>query len=360
VERPQYPPDETTGKPVESAPVTVSSDVAFDAMAAPLGTRRRQSLCRRRPVIQPMPSPTASDSTMTTTSGVYVKGKLIFSGMFFDIPSGTWKSDAKKSNLLSYDLATGKLTTLIKGMQTNCMSLLPNGNIVVCNMAGHQVIEVTPEGKLVKVLADKLADGTRLDGPNDVVVDSKGGMYFTDPQFIFDKPARPGKTVNYIKPTGEVIEVVHPGEFGMANGIELSPDGKLLYVNNTYHDKNRMSDVSNHVAVYDVKEDGTLANKRLFAMVFCNPTEYDGETRHTSSDGCAIDEQGNLYEATAIGCQIFNPKGEYIGTIHTPFFPVNICFGGEDNTTLYMFGWDKIYSIKTNMKGIVLPKVAQK
>lgn len=291
--------------------------------------------------------------------GLYVKGKLIFSGMFFDIPAGTWKSDAKKSNLLSLDLATGKVTPIIKGMQTNGMSLMPNGNIVVCNMAGHQVIEVTPEGKLVKVLADKLADGTRIDGPNDVVMDAKGGFYFTDPQFIFDKPARAGKTVNYIKPTGETIEVVKPGEFGMENGIELSPDGKLLYVNNTYHDAKRMSDVSNHVAVYDVNDDGTLANKRIFCMVFCNPTEYDGETRHTSSDGCAIDEQGNLYEATAIGCQIFNPKGEYIGTIHTPYFPVNICFGGDDNKTLYLFGWDKISSIKTNMTGLVLPKAAK-
>jgi gluconolactonase len=93
--------------------------------------------------------------------------------------------------------------------------------------------------------------------------------------------------------------------------------------------------------------------------VFCNPKEYDGEPRHTSADGCAIDEQGNLYEATAIGVQMFNSKGEYIGTIHTPYFPVNVCFGGEDNKTLYLFGWDKIWSIKTNMTGLVLPKAAK-
>lgn len=294
-----------------------------------------------------------------TEGGVYIKGKLIFSGMFFDIPSGTWKSDAKKSNLLSLDLATGKYKPIIKGMQTNGMALMPNGNIAVCNMAGHQVIEVTPEGKIVKLLADKLSDGTRIDGPNDVVVDSKGGFYFTDPQFIFDQKKRPGKTVNYITPAGEVIEVIHPGEFGMANGIELSPDGKLLYVNNTYHDKDRMSDVSDHVAVYDVNDDGTLSNKRLFCQLYLTPSEYDGETRNSSADGCAIDEEGNLYQATAIGVQIFNSKGEYIGTIHTPYFPVNVCFGGEDGTTLYMMCWDKIYSIKTNMKGLVLSKAAQ-
>lgn len=290
--------------------------------------------------------------------GAYVNGKLIFSGMFFDIPAGTWKSDAKKSNLLSLDLATGTVKPIIKGMQTNGMALLPNGNLVVCNMAGHQVIEVTPEGKIVKVLADKLEDGTRLDGPNDVVVDSKGGIYFTDPQFIFDEKKRPGKTVNYIKPGGGVIQVINPGEFGMANGIELSPDGKFLYVNNTYHDKDRMSDVAEHVAVYDVKDDGTLANKRNFCLLLLPPSEYDGETRHSCADGCAVDELGNLYEATNIGVQIFNPKGEYIGTIHTPFFPVNICFGGPNNDVLYMLAWDKIYSIQTKVKGLVLPKAA--
>jgi gluconolactonase len=295
-----------------------------------------------------------------TEGGVFVNGKLIFSGMFFDIPAGTWKSDASKSCTYSLDPATGKLTKIMTGRQTNGMALLPDGNIAVCDMAGHQIFEMTPEGKMVKVLATKLSDGTRLDGPNDVVVDAKGGIYFSDPQFIFDKPARPGKTVSYISPDGKTVtQVVNPGEFGMENGLELSPDGKLLYINNTYHDQTRQSDVADHVAVYDVKDDGTLANKRMFCRLFLTPSEYDGPNRNSSADGSAIDEQGNLYEATSIGVQIFNSKGEYIGTVHTPWYPVNICFGGPDNNILYMMCWDKIYSIKTNMKGLVLAKKAQ-
>jgi gluconolactonase len=119
-----------------------------------------------------------------------------------------------------------------------------------------------------------------------------------------------------------------------------------------------MSDVADHVAVYDVQDDGTLANKRNFCRLFLPPSEYDGETRHSCADGCAMDELGNLYEATNIGVQIFTAKGEYIGTIHTPFFPVNICFGGPNNDILYMMSWDKIYSIQTKMKGLVLPKAA--
>lgn len=291
--------------------------------------------------------------------GAYVNGKLIFSSMFFDIPAGTWKSDAKKSNLVSLDPATGKYTYILKGMQTNGMALLPNGNIVVCNMAGHQVIEVTRAGRLVKVLADKMSDGTRLDGPNDVVVDAKGGIYFSDPQFIFDQKMRKGMTVNYIKPTGEVIEVVAPGEFGQPNGIELSPDGKTLYVNNTYHDDNHKSDVENWVVAYDVKEDGTLANKRKFALLFLPMSEYDRGTRSSCADGSAMDELGNLYEATNAGVQIFDPKGAYIGTIFTPTFPVNLCFGGPNNDILYIMAWDKIYSIQTKVKGLTLPKAAQ-
>ncbi len=291
--------------------------------------------------------------------GVYVNGKLIFSGMFFDIPAGTWKSDARKSSVLSLDLASGKVSTILKGRQTNGMALMPNGNIAVCDMAGHQIFEMTPEGKVVKVLADKLSDGTRLDGPNDVVVDAKGGMYFTDPQFIFDEKKRAGETVNYIKPNGEVIEVIAPGEFGMANGIELSPDGKLLYVNNTYHNEANMSEVENWVIAYDVNEDGTLSGKRKFARMFLPQSEYNQGSRSSCSDGCAVDQQGNLYQATSVGVQIFNPEGKYIGNIHTPFFPVNICFGGPNNDVLYMMAWDKVYSIQTKVQGLVLPNAVQ-
>ena len=64
---------------------------------------------------------------------------------------------------------------------------------------------------------------------------------------------------------------------------------------------------------------------------------------------------GNIYQGTNTGLQIFDNTGKYIGTIFTPTFPVSVCFGGENNDTLFMTCWDKIYTIKTNMKGLVYP-----
>ena len=294
-----------------------------------------------------------------TEGPAWLNGKYYFSSMWFDIPAGTWKSDVSQSDLIAMN-PDGTWNYVLEGkMQTNALMAKGNGNLVAMDMAGHRVIEITPEGKLVKVLASKLDNGTRLDGPNDLVIDAKGGIYFTDPQFISDAPARPGRTVNYITPDGKVLEIVPPGEFGQENGVELSPDGKILYVNNTYHDANHPSDVENWVIAYDVNEDGTVSNKRKFAELFLPPSEYDLGTRSSCADGMTVDALGNLYVCTNMGVQIFNPKGEYIGNIHTPVFPVSCCFGGENYDTLFLTCWDKVYSIKTNVKGLEYPLTAK-
>jgi gluconolactonase len=73
----------------------------------------------------------------------------------------------------------------------------------------------------------------------------------------------------------------------------------------------------------------------------------------TSADGMAIDQQGNLYVATLAGLQIFNSSGEFVGMINFPTFPVSVCFGGNDMKTLYITSYDKIYQVRTNMKGFI-------
>ncbi|MDA0335306.1 MAG: SMP-30/gluconolactonase/LRE family protein [bacterium] len=294
-----------------------------------------------------------------TEGPAWMNGKLYFSSMFFDIPAGTWKADVSKSDLIAMT-PDGAWEYVLKGkMQTNGLMPKGNGNLVAMDMAGHRVVELSPRGKVIKVLADRLGDpmgdGIRLDGPNDLVIDARGGIYFTDPQFISDTPARPGKTVNYITPKGEVIEIIPPGQFGMPNGVLLSPDGKTLYVNNTYHDARHMSDAENWIIAYDVNADGTVANKRRFAQLFLPPGEYELGTRSSCADGMTIDTEGNIYVATNVGLQIFGPAGEYIGIVRTPTFPVSCTFGGEQLDTIYMTAWDKVYSIKTNMRGLEYP-----
>ena len=109
-----------------------------------------------------------------------------------------------------------------------------NGNLIVCDMIGHRVVEMMPKGQIVKVMADKYG-GKSIDGPNDVVTNAKGDFYFTDPQFTMEPTKfRPGRAVYYVSPEGKITRLVDPNEFVMPNGIVLSPDGKTLYINNCY------------------------------------------------------------------------------------------------------------------------------
>ena len=89
-------------------------------------------------------------------------------------------------------------------------------------------------GRVVRVVLDKI-NGKPIDGPNDLVMDAKGGIYITDPQFTPEaQKSQPGKQVYYVAPDGTAKVVIGPGEYAMPNGVELSPDGKTLYVNNTW------------------------------------------------------------------------------------------------------------------------------
>jgi gluconolactonase len=167
---------------------------------------------------------------------------------------------------------------------------------------------------------------------------------------------QPGRAVYYVSPAGKITRLFKPNEFAMPNGIALSPDGKTLYIDNTYDDETWYpvkSDKDNFVWAYDVNADGTVSNGRKFAKLFLIEPVLDRKAKSSSADGMAIDKMGNLYVSTFSGVQIFNAKGGYVGTINTPTFPVSVGFGGADMKTLYVASFSRIYKIRTNMVGFV-------
>jgi gluconolactonase len=217
-------------------------------------------------------------------------------------------------------------------------------------------VEMTTKGEVVKVIADKY-EGKQIDGPNDVITDAKGGVYFTDPQFTMEaKKFQPGRAVYYASADGKIIRLTQPNEFAMPNGIVLSPDGKTLYINNCYDDESWYpvkSDKDNFIWAYDVNADGTISNGRKFTKLFLVESVLDRKGKSSSADGMAIDKQGNIYVATYYGVQIFNSKGEFVGMINLPSFPVSLCFGDNDMKTLYIVSYSKVFKIRTNMEGFV-------
>jgi gluconolactonase len=283
----------------------------------------------------------------------WMNGKVYFSNMFFD---QKWNASPKKSSTVEM-APDGSYKNITEGkMQTNGLYPYKNGNLIVCDMIGHRVVEMTTKGQVVKVLADKY-DGKSLDGPNDIITDAKGGIYFTDPQFTMETVKfQPGRNIYYISPAGKLTRLFEPNEFAMPNGILLSPDGKTLYINNTYDDESWYpvkSTKKNTLWAYDVKDDGTVINGRKFATLFLTENVLDRKGRSTSADGMAIDKNGNIYIGTYYGVQIFNNKGEFVGMINVPSFPVSLCFGDKDMKTLYIVSYNWVYKIRTNMEGFV-------
>ncbi|MCX6560674.1 MAG: SMP-30/gluconolactonase/LRE family protein [Candidatus Aminicenantes bacterium] len=281
----------------------------------------------------------------------WLAGKLYVSSMFFD---QKWNGSPAKSKTVEVD-PDGTYRVISKGLQTNGLMPLPNGNLAVCDMFGHRVVEMTVKGKIVKTLASTF-EGKPIDGPNDIVTDAKGGIYFTDPQFTPEaKKFQPGRAVYYIRPDGKLVRIIPPNDFAMPNGILLSPDGKTLYVNNTYDNEsfwNVDSDKDNWIWAFDVKDDGGVANPRKFALLVLTPEVVARKGRSSGADGMTIDANGGLYVATYMGVQVFSAKGEFLGIINTPVYPVSCCFGGDDMQTLFIVGYDKIFKVQTAVKGL--------
>ena len=157
------------------------------------------------------------------------------------------------------------------------------------------------------VLADSF-EGKPFGRPNDLVVDKKGGVYFSEPGPNAQPGAPPAApplppAVYYVPPGGRAIRIAEGIE--RPNGIQLSRDEKTLYVNNTNGE---------FLLAFDIQPDGTVRNRRNFA-------KYEGVTKtatgvSSGADGLAIDSQGRVYVATSAGVQVFSPQGQHLG--HNP------------------------------------------
>lgn len=316
--------------------------------------RKQQALYEQ--VVAPGASPRKLADGFTFTEGpTWLRGQLYFSDMFFQNPAaGDWTGSPAKSRLIVMT-PDGKWRVLSRGMQSNGTLAAKNGNLLVCDMFGHRVVEIEPStGRLVRVVLDTV-NGKRIDGPNDLVMDAKGGLYVTDPQFTPEATkSQPGKQVYYVAADGTARVVIGPGEYAMPNGVELSPDGKTLYVDNTW-----LQPGENFVWAYDVRDDGSLANKRRFAMLNLTPEVLSAakaaDRFDSRADGSAVDTDGRLYIATSTGVQIFLPDGTYSGTIRVPQPPVSVTFGGAGNDVLYIVGESSVWSIQTKVRGFRHP-----
>ncbi|HEY1600383.1 MAG TPA: SMP-30/gluconolactonase/LRE family protein [Pirellulales bacterium] len=243
-----------------------------------------------------------------------------------------------------FKVEPGNKTSLFRSETNHANGQMFNaaGEIVCCQRNG--VVAWSPVTKTERVLAAEY-DGKPLNGPNDLVIDATGGVYFTDPSFSLDGKSNQGvHGVFYIAANGKLTRLID--DVVGPNGIILSPDEKTLYV---------ITFLREEMLAYPVMSPGKLGPGGKFCTID-QPTGKKGG----GGDGCAVDSRGNLYIAAATGVQVFNPQGKLLGTIQVPKGPSNCEFGGPDLKTLYVTARTSVYAVPMEVAGHRFPGGAKK
>jgi gluconolactonase len=240
-------------------------------------------------------------------------------------------TDQPKNKIYIWDESKGISVFKEECERSNGTYFDSNDLLYACADLHNRLIKIKPDGEIVGV-HDLGYGGKPLNGPNDLWIDKKGGIYITDP-YYHRNYWEPGhvqpqdvQAVYYLKPGGELIRVID--DLKQPNGIVGTPNGKFLFV----------SDISDQKTwKYSINEDGTLKDKVYYAPY--------------GSDGITLDNMGNLY-LTSGSVIIINNKGIKSGEIDLPEAPSNLCFGGKDRNILFITARTSVYVVKMKVRGV--------
>lgn len=247
-----------------------------------------------------------------------------------DAAGNVFFTDQPNDRIMKWSV-DGKLSTFMQPAgRSNGMYFDAQGNLIACADERNELWSIAPDGKVTVLLKD--CHAKRLNGPNDVWVHPDGSLYFTDPFYkrpwwTHTAPEQDGQHVYRLSADRKKLLRV-TDDLQQPNGIIGSADGKTLYVADIRAKK---------TYAYDIRPDGTLANKRLFC--------------EAGSDGMTLDGQGNLY-LTGKGVMVFDTSGRKIEQIDVPEpWTANVCFGGKDRRTLFITASKGFYSIRLRVEG---------
>jgi gluconolactonase len=205
---------------------------------------------------------------------------------------------------------------------------------------------------VVSWLADHY-QGKRFSGPNDLTLDGRGRVYFTDRPPMKPAPYETGINAVYrIDGDGAVARILAEPDIERPNGIVISPDDKILYLVEAHIAKGG----ARLIRAYDLKPDGSVTNMRIF---------YNFAPGR-GGDGMTVDTEGNLYVAaglnisrgtaetldTRAGIYVISPAGELLRFIPVPEdLLTNVAFGGPDMKTLYITAGKTLFRTPVDIAG---------
>jgi gluconolactonase len=236
----------------------------------------------------------------------------------------------------------------------NGLLIDPQGRLIACEGAAFERPGVRVKGTprvtrtdlatgQMEVLADSF-EGRPLVGPNDVTIDGKGRLYFTELN---------GAAVYRIDGPGKLARILAAPDVRSPNGIQISPDDRKLYL----VEANQAQGGPRLIRSYDLQADGTVRTMRV---------HYDFSPGR-SADGMSIDTQGNLYAAagmnqlrgtsetldTKTGVYVISPEGKLLKMLPIPEdFITNTAFGGPDMKTLDVTAGKTLYKLRTDVAGL--------
>lgn len=209
-----------------------------------------------------------------------------------------------------------------------------SGTMYVADYVGHNVLKIDPKTKAIAVFAHEPA----WNQPNDLAIAPNGTLYASDPSW-----SKGTGQVWKISTNGKITKVA--ADMGTTNGIDVSPDGKTLYVNES---------VQRNIWMFPIKTDGTLGEKKLLK-------KFDD----FGFDGMRCDVDGNLYIARyGKGTVVkLSPEGKVLKEIEVlGKTPSNICFGGPDGRTAYVteVEYRRVVQFRVDRPGLAWERLQKK
>lgn len=253
-------------------------------------------------------------------------------------------SDIPGDRLLSFDPRSDTVEIFRNpSNKTNGNCLDREGRLVSCEHATSRVVRQEPDGAMTTLASHYV--GLELNSPNDVVADSLGRLYFTDPPYgrrqgegalfgvgVPRAEQQSVRGVYRIDPRGgSIIRIVE--DFEEPNGLCLAEDETVLFINDTA----RM-----HIRRFAVQEGGVSGGEVWAVLEGAEPGV---------PDGMKIDAKGNLFCTGPGGLHVFAPDGRMLGVIRVPEVAGNFTWGDPDRRTLYICATSSLYSCRTLVPG---------
>jgi gluconolactonase len=272
------------------------------------------------------------------TGGEWVEGPV-------QLPEGdVLFSDIPNDRVMRWAAGSGEVSVQLQPAGfANGHTLDAEGRVIRCEHGRRRVSRFEPDGDVSCVV--ERYEGHRFNSPNDVVVDSRGAIWFTDPPYgiISDREGHKAESElgdNYVfrydPDSGDLAIVSNFAED--PNGLAFSPDESVLYVSDT--SAARVEGGDHQIVVFDVVDGCRLDRPRIFATI-----------EHGVADGLRVDVHGNVFTSSAIGILAYSPGSDLLGVIPVPETVSNCVFGGSDGRRLFITASTSLYSVEVLTSG---------